>query len=111
MPVLAPHPSDFPELLVYPDLWSASLAAAPTSWTGQLRVLHILARAYQRDPGGHPPPAMLGRGEAMLLHALASLDPAEMIIAIATEFPHDPDPLRRLDPGPASGRARLRLVS
>jgi hypothetical protein len=84
------------ELLIYPQLWSRSLAEHPIDWRGQFRALCRLSQAWLAAPS--VPVGLLGRGEHKLLDSLASCDIEMMLLQMAIEFHTESNPMWRLDP-------------
>jgi hypothetical protein len=97
-----------PPLRVYPALWNESRRQFPHDWQwpDQLRCLCALARDYRRHHGricnALPP------GERLFLRSLATLDPDELIAMLRVDFPHEANPMRRIDPFGPVRRETLR---
>jgi hypothetical protein len=96
--MLDPSPVSDP-VIVYTDFWHHARDAHPDCWQDQLRCMHKLAKLFLEGAASQAVLApWLGPAERALLDTLAGVDPELMILKIAAAFPHDRDPLRRLDP-------------
>jgi len=87
-----------PPLRVFPHLWRQSRERFPNDWQwpDQLRCLCALARDYRRQHRAAV--RACGEGERMFLRALDEIDPAEFIEMLRTDFPHEANPMLRIDP-------------
>jgi hypothetical protein len=85
-------------LLVYPELWRQSRDQYPHDWQwpDQLRCLCRLARDFRLKH--HAEVMACGKGERLLLQALDQCDSAEIIAMLKSDFPHEPNPMLRIDP-------------
>jgi hypothetical protein len=88
--------SDVPPIMVYDVLWQRSLAEHPYDPQAQFRHLCALVRAWWKAPTVHP--RLLGQGEQALLCSLAAIDVEVALLTMRASFPHERNPLERLDP-------------
>jgi hypothetical protein len=89
---------DVPPLHVYPRLWTESRLKFPRDeqWPDQLRLLCKLAHDYRE---AHPRVVKaLPDGERLFLQSLAEIDTAEFIDMLRSDFPHEANPMLRIDP-------------
>jgi hypothetical protein len=85
-------------LLVYPFLWAESHAQHPHDWQwpDQLRCLCRLARDFRR--ANRAEVMACGKGERLFLQALDQVDVEDMIATLKSDFPHELNPMLRIDP-------------
>ena len=87
-----------PPLVVYPRLWTESRNQYPHDWQwpDQLRCLCRLARDFRRQ---HRAEVMAcGGGERLFLQSLDQVDVEDFIATLKSDFPHDQNPMLRIDP-------------
>jgi hypothetical protein len=90
--------AEVPPLVVYPKLWRQSRDQYPHDWQwpDQLRALCQLARDWRQN--NRAVYRRLPDGERLFLRSLAEIDTAEFITMLRNDFPHEANPMLRIDP-------------